>query len=70
MVPVPIQGGARGRCRSRTAFCVSSGAELLERRTLLDVFTVTGADEIDFNIPGDSVHTIARASPLPNITRR
>jgi hypothetical protein len=37
------------------------------RQAILDANTVANADEIRFDIPGGGVHTIAPASPLPDL---
>jgi hypothetical protein len=38
------------------------------RQAILDTNASPGGDEIDFNIPGSGVQTIAAVSPLPSIT--
>src|SRR5262245_38724383 len=44
-----------------------SGAGTL-RQAILDANGSSGADHIQFNIPGGGVHTIQPFSPLPSIT--
>src|SRR5215210_352697 len=46
-----------------------SGAGSL-RQAILDANATTGADVIDFDIPGTGVHTIAPNTELPSITEQ